>query len=74
MLYFTVLCAFSFRGFSPDVKLCLSDVVVWLLEQCGRPQTECRHKCLKLFYEFVPLLPGDQVPYIIDLLMIKSKR
>ncbi|XP_061821672.2 DNA-dependent protein kinase catalytic subunit isoform X1 [Nerophis lumbriciformis] len=50
------------RGFPSDGKLCLSDVVLWLLEQCGRPQTECRHKCLELFYEFVPLLPGKRSP------------
>lgn len=50
----------SYRGFPPDEKLCLSDVVLWLLEQCGRPQTECRHKCMELFYEFIPLLPGEQ--------------
>ncbi|XP_077480903.1 DNA-dependent protein kinase catalytic subunit [Stigmatopora argus] len=50
------------RGFPPDEKLCLSDLVLWLLEQCGRPQTECRHKCLELFYEFVPLLPGNKSP------------
>ncbi|XP_060788690.1 DNA-dependent protein kinase catalytic subunit-like isoform X1 [Neoarius graeffei] len=46
------------RGFPPDQSLSLSDMVTWLLTQCGRPQTECRHKCLELFYEFVPLLPG----------------
>uniref|UniRef100_UPI0037E8F3E7 DNA-dependent protein kinase catalytic subunit n=1 Tax=Semicossyphus pulcher TaxID=241346 RepID=UPI0037E8F3E7 len=50
------------RGFPPDEKLCLSDVVVWLMEQCGRPQTECRHRCMELFYEFVPLLPGKTSP------------
>nr|XP_019943216.1 PREDICTED: DNA-dependent protein kinase catalytic subunit [Paralichthys olivaceus] len=50
------------RGFPPDEKLFLSDVVLWLLEQCGRPQTECRHKCMELFYEFVPLLPAKQSP------------
>ncbi|XP_049420989.1 DNA-dependent protein kinase catalytic subunit isoform X2 [Epinephelus fuscoguttatus] len=50
------------RGFPPDGKLCLSDVVLWLLEQCGRPQTECRHKCMELLYEFIPLLPGKKSP------------
>ncbi|XP_061121318.1 DNA-dependent protein kinase catalytic subunit isoform X2 [Syngnathus typhle] len=50
------------RGFPVDEKICLSDMVLWLLEQCGRPQTECRHKCLELFYEFVPLLPGKKSP------------
>ncbi|MED6252924.1 hypothetical protein ATANTOWER_019404 [Ataeniobius toweri] len=48
------------RGFPAEEKLCLSDVVIWLLEQCGRPQTECRHKCMELFYEFIPLLPGKK--------------
>ncbi|XP_061568965.1 DNA-dependent protein kinase catalytic subunit [Cololabis saira] len=50
------------RGFSPDERLCLPNVVAWLLEQCGRPQTECRHKCMELLFEFIPLLPGKQSP------------
>uniref|UniRef100_A0A3P9A875 DNA-dependent protein kinase catalytic subunit n=1 Tax=Esox lucius TaxID=8010 RepID=A0A3P9A875_ESOLU len=50
------------RGFPPDKEVCLSDVVMWLLEQCGRPQAECRHKCMELFYELVPLLPGKRSP------------
>ncbi|KAM7390735.1 hypothetical protein PAMA_008770 [Pampus argenteus] len=37
-------------------------MVLWLLEQCGRPQTECRHKCMELFYEFIPLLPEKKTP------------
>uniref|UniRef100_A0A673C7H7 DNA-dependent protein kinase catalytic subunit n=1 Tax=Sphaeramia orbicularis TaxID=375764 RepID=A0A673C7H7_9TELE len=53
---------FFYRGFPPDEKLFLSDVVLWLLEQCGRPQTECRHKCMELFYEFIPLLPEKKSP------------
>uniref|UniRef100_A0A8D2M7W0 DNA-dependent protein kinase catalytic subunit n=1 Tax=Zonotrichia albicollis TaxID=44394 RepID=A0A8D2M7W0_ZONAL len=40
----------------------LQDIVMWLLVQCGRPQTECRHKAMELFYEFVPLLPGNKSP------------
>lgn len=47
-----------FRGFPPAASLCLLDVVQWLLAHCGRPQTECRHKSIELFYKFVPLLPG----------------
>ncbi|KAK2522227.1 Prkdc [Columba guinea] len=43
-------------------SVCLQDVVMWLLVQCGRPQTECRHKSMELFYEFVPLLPGNKSP------------
>ncbi|XP_066575742.1 DNA-dependent protein kinase catalytic subunit isoform X2 [Amia ocellicauda] len=50
------------RGFPLDKPVCLSDVVMWLLVQCGRPQTECRHKCMELLYEFVPLLPGKKSP------------
>lgn len=47
-----------YRGFPPAASLCLLDVVQWLLANCGRPQTECRHKSIELFYKFVPLLPG----------------
>ncbi|XP_076840848.1 DNA-dependent protein kinase catalytic subunit [Brachyhypopomus gauderio] len=50
------------RGFPPDQAVRLWDVVMWLLTQCGRPQTECRHKCMELFFEFVPLLPGQASP------------
>ncbi|XP_066538129.1 DNA-dependent protein kinase catalytic subunit [Hoplias malabaricus] len=50
------------RGFPPEQMLCLSDVVMWLLTQCGRPQTECRHKCMELFHEFVPLLSDKRSP------------
>ncbi|XP_072855016.2 DNA-dependent protein kinase catalytic subunit [Pogona vitticeps] len=49
------------RGF-PPAPICLADVVLWLLLQCGRPQTECRHKVMELFFEFVPLLPGNNSP------------
>ncbi|XP_040210104.1 DNA-dependent protein kinase catalytic subunit [Rana temporaria] len=45
------------RGFPAGKSLCLLDIVLWLLEQCGRPQADCRHKAMKLFFEFVPLLP-----------------
>ncbi|KAF7660907.1 hypothetical protein LDENG_00272900 [Lucifuga dentata] len=55
------------RAFPPDEKLCLSDVVLWLLGQCGQPQTECRHKCMELFYELIPLLPGEKsLPQWLD--------
>ncbi|XP_029105413.1 DNA-dependent protein kinase catalytic subunit-like [Scleropages formosus] len=62
------------RGFSPEQHLSLLDVVMWLLIQCGRPQTECRHKCMELFYEFVPLLPGNRNPalWLADLLLEKG--
>ncbi|NP_989989.4 DNA-dependent protein kinase catalytic subunit [Gallus gallus] len=50
------------RGFPATKSVCLQDVVMWLLVQCGRPQTECRHKAMELFYEFVPLLPGNNSP------------
>uniref|UniRef100_A0A8D1F779 DNA-dependent protein kinase catalytic subunit n=1 Tax=Sus scrofa TaxID=9823 RepID=A0A8D1F779_PIG len=50
------------RGFPPAASLCLSDVVLWLFAHCGRPQTECRHKSIELFYKFVPLLPGNKSP------------
>uniref|UniRef100_A0A8V5FUE0 DNA-dependent protein kinase catalytic subunit n=1 Tax=Melopsittacus undulatus TaxID=13146 RepID=A0A8V5FUE0_MELUD len=50
------------QGFPAAKSVCLLDVVMWLLKQCGRPQTECRHKAMELFYEFVPLLPGNKSP------------
>ncbi|XP_066480516.1 DNA-dependent protein kinase catalytic subunit [Tiliqua scincoides] len=50
------------RGFPPAKSVCLVDVVMWLFTQCGRPQTECRHKVMELFFEFVPLLPGSKTP------------
>ncbi|XP_035175280.1 DNA-dependent protein kinase catalytic subunit [Oxyura jamaicensis] len=50
------------RGFPATKSVCLQDIVMWLLVQCGRPQTECRHKAMELFYEFVPLLPGNNSP------------
>ncbi|XP_013928118.1 PREDICTED: DNA-dependent protein kinase catalytic subunit [Thamnophis sirtalis] len=49
------------RGF-PSRYICLEDVVMWLLKQCGQPQTECRHKVMELLFEFVPLLPGNPSP------------
>ncbi|XP_062835416.1 DNA-dependent protein kinase catalytic subunit [Anolis carolinensis] len=51
------------RGF-PSTSISLVDVVMWLLTQCGRPQTECRHKVMELFFEFVPLLPGNKTPSV----------
>ncbi|KAL1788740.1 DNA-dependent protein kinase catalytic subunit isoform X1 [Sigmodon hispidus] len=50
------------RGFPRLTSLCLLDLVKWLLAHCGRPQTECRHKSIELFYKFVPLLPGNKSP------------
>ncbi|KAM4704971.1 DNA-dependent protein kinase catalytic subunit [Rhinophrynus dorsalis] len=50
------------RGFPRSNSIGLLDIVLWLLEQCGRPQTECRHKAMQLFFEFVPLLPDNKSP------------
>uniref|UniRef100_A0A6I8P9D2 DNA-dependent protein kinase catalytic subunit n=1 Tax=Ornithorhynchus anatinus TaxID=9258 RepID=A0A6I8P9D2_ORNAN len=50
------------RGFPNARSVRLLDLVYWLLGQCGRPQTECRHKSIELFYKFVPLLPGNKSP------------
>ncbi|XP_023586416.1 DNA-dependent protein kinase catalytic subunit isoform X2 [Trichechus manatus latirostris] len=52
------------QGFPPASSLCLLDMVRWLLAHCGRPQTECRHKSIELFYKFVPLLPGSKSPSV----------
>ncbi|KAM5158207.1 DNA-dependent protein kinase catalytic subunit [Mantella aurantiaca] len=48
------------RGFPPSKPFGLLDVVLWLLEQCGRPQADCRHKAMELFFDFVPLLPENK--------------
>ncbi|XP_027494416.1 DNA-dependent protein kinase catalytic subunit isoform X2 [Corapipo altera] len=62
------------RGFPATKSVCLLDVVMWLLVQCGRPQTECRHKAMELFYEFVPLLPGNKSPssWLADILKARD--
>ncbi|XP_062919332.1 DNA-dependent protein kinase catalytic subunit isoform X2 [Mobula hypostoma] len=61
------------RGFSFDLQVCLTDVVLWLLTQCGRPQTECRHKCMELFYELVSCLPGNKTAQsFLDELLSKN--
>ncbi|XP_075405763.1 DNA-dependent protein kinase catalytic subunit [Tenrec ecaudatus] len=52
------------RGFPSEPSLCLLDLVRWLLAHCGRPQAECRHKSIELFYKFVPLLPGNKSPSV----------
>uniref|UniRef100_A0A8C5WDN6 DNA-dependent protein kinase catalytic subunit n=1 Tax=Leptobrachium leishanense TaxID=445787 RepID=A0A8C5WDN6_9ANUR len=53
------------RGFVKNKSsVCLQDVVLWLLKQCGQPQTECRHKAMELLFEFVPLLPGNKSPSV----------
>ncbi len=49
---------FLIREFPSDVCPTLSVLVVWLLRQCGRPQTECRHQCMMLIYKLTSLLPG----------------
>ncbi|XP_035828316.1 DNA-dependent protein kinase catalytic subunit [Aplysia californica] len=36
----------------------LEFAVRWLTRQCGRPQTECRHVCMRLVYNLCPLLQG----------------
>ncbi|XP_032559787.1 DNA-dependent protein kinase catalytic subunit isoform X2 [Chiroxiphia lanceolata] len=62
------------RGFPATKSVCLLDIVMWLLVQCGRPQTECRHKAMELFYEFVPLLPGNKSPssWLADILKARD--
>ncbi|KAK6170524.1 hypothetical protein SNE40_018898 [Patella caerulea] len=36
----------------------LDIAVRWLSRQCGRPQTECRHACMKLVYQLCTHVPG----------------
>ena len=30
----------------------------WLVRQCGRSETECRHKAMELVYKLAPCIPG----------------
>ncbi|XP_044149983.1 DNA-dependent protein kinase catalytic subunit isoform X2 [Bufo gargarizans] len=50
------------RGFPQSQTICLLDIVLWLLQQCGLPQTDCRHKAMELFFELVPVLPEKKSP------------
>lgn len=43
---------------------------MWLLRQCGQPQTECRHKVMELLFEFVPLLPGMYITACVNSLLL----
>ena len=40
----------------------LTTAVRWLLRQCGRPQTECRHRCMAMFFTLSASLPGSSGP------------
>lgn len=42
-------------GWSESV---LEVAVRWLMRQCGRIETECRHKCMELVHKLAPFLPG----------------
>ena len=40
----------------------LTTAVRWLLRQCGRPQAECRHRCMAMFFTLSASLPGSSGP------------
>ncbi|XP_067044034.1 DNA-dependent protein kinase catalytic subunit-like isoform X2 [Acropora muricata] len=46
------------RGFGTLNSITLVHVIPWLLQQCGKPNTECRHQCMRLFCQLVPHVPG----------------
>ncbi|PIK41531.1 putative DNA-dependent protein kinase catalytic subunit [Apostichopus japonicus] len=37
----------------------LSHLLVWLINQCGSPATECRHQCMALVFNLSSVLPGS---------------
>ncbi|XP_074649158.1 DNA-dependent protein kinase catalytic subunit-like [Tubulanus polymorphus] len=39
-------------------KATLDVCIRWLMRQCGRPQTECRHSCMKLVCNLATCIPG----------------
>ncbi|KAL9956083.1 hypothetical protein ACROYT_G037506 [Oculina patagonica] len=46
------------RGFEKLDTITLSHMIPWLIKQCGKPSTECRHQCMRLLCQLAPLLPG----------------
>ena len=46
--------------------------VRWLLRQTGRPQTECRHMCMKLVYKLAPLIQGEYYSFIYIHMSLKQ--
>ncbi|XP_055874578.1 DNA-dependent protein kinase catalytic subunit-like [Biomphalaria glabrata] len=51
----------------------LEFAVRWLTRQCGNPQTECRHSCMKLVYNLCVLLPGIKTPSAFFAILHKSE-
>ncbi|XP_036359180.1 DNA-dependent protein kinase catalytic subunit isoform X2 [Octopus sinensis] len=39
-------------------QITLLYAIRWLVRQCGRPQTSCRHACMKLVYNLAPQIQG----------------
>ncbi|XP_022778667.1 DNA-dependent protein kinase catalytic subunit-like isoform X5 [Stylophora pistillata] len=46
------------RGFASQSSITLIHMIPWLVKQCGRPSSECRHQCMRLISKLAPLLPG----------------
>ncbi|GFO12449.1 DNA-dependent protein kinase catalytic subunit, partial [Plakobranchus ocellatus] len=45
----------------------------WLTRQCGNPQTECRHACMKMVYNLCTLLPGVKTPKTFFGIFLKAE-
>ncbi|XP_048248370.1 DNA-dependent protein kinase catalytic subunit-like [Haliotis rufescens] len=54
-------------------KKTLDIAVRWLTRQCGRPQTDCRHSCMKLVVSLAPLIPGIKAARTYFQTFLKSK-
>nr|QOY44576.1 DNA-dependent protein kinase catalytic subunit [Alvinella pompejana] len=52
------------------LQICLC----WLVRQCGRPQTECRHACMELVYSLSTSLPGVKRPHDFFSALIKGDK
>lgn len=48
----------------------LSALVIWLLEQCGSPETSYRQQCVILLEKFASLLPGEHYIGLVFLVSI----
>ena len=60
--------------FSQWSEATVLNAIKWLLRQCGRPQTECRHACMELVCKLMPCFEGVSTPkQMFDSLLKENK-
>ncbi|XP_069123844.1 DNA-dependent protein kinase catalytic subunit-like [Argopecten irradians] len=55
-------------------KITIDICVRWFMRQCGRPQTECRHMCMKLLHKMTPLIQGIKSTQMYFQAFLKSEK